>query len=109
MAAGARRLAEKLSAGGKVADVGCGHGASTISMAEAFPKSDFVGIDFHKPSIDHARDSANGQGNLRFEVARAQDFEGAGFDLVTVFDALHDMIRSAPRPMSAKRSSPTAR
>jgi len=84
-------VAEKLSAGGKVADVGCGHGASTIIMAEAFPKSDFVGIDFHKPSIDHARDAANGQGNLRFEVARAQDFEGAGFDLVTVFDALHDM------------------
>jgi SAM-dependent methyltransferase len=81
----------KLASGAKVADVGCGHGASTIIMAEAFPSSDFIGIDFHAPSIDHARAAANGQGNLRFAVAKAQDFDGAGFDLVTVFDALHDM------------------
>lgn len=84
-------VADKLAAGAKIADVGCGHGASTIIMADAFPNSSFIGIDFHEPSIDHARDAANGQGNLRFEVARAQDFAGADFDLVTVFDALHDM------------------
>jgi SAM-dependent methyltransferase len=84
-------VADKLAAGAKIADVGCGHGASTIIMADACPNSSFIGIDFHEPSIDHARDAANGQGNLRFEVARAQDFAGADFDLVTVFDALHDM------------------
>jgi SAM-dependent methyltransferase len=84
-------VADKLVSGGKVADVGCGHGASTIIMADAFPQSDFVGIDFHPASIDHAREAANGQRNLRFEVASGKDYDGAGFDLVTVFDALHDM------------------
>jgi len=84
-------VADKLMSGGKVADVGCGHGASTIIMAQAFPKSDFVGIDFHPASIDNAREAANGQVNLRFEVASGKDYDGAGFDLVTVFDALHDM------------------
>jgi len=84
-------VTDKLAAGAKIADVGCGHGASTIIMADAFPRSDFIGIDFHEPSIDHAKNAANGQGNLSFQVARAQDFDGAGFDLVTVFDALHDM------------------
>ena len=81
----------KLARGAQVADVGCGRGASTIIMADAFPSSNFVGIDFHEDSIDHAQSAANGQGNLRFEVARAQDYAGADFDLVTVFDALHDM------------------
>jgi trans-aconitate methyltransferase len=74
-----------------VADVGCGHGASTMLMAQAFPNSEFVGIDFHDASIDHARRHADGIGNARFEVARAQDFGGSGYDLVTMFDALHDM------------------
>jgi SAM-dependent methyltransferase len=84
-------MVEKLKRGAKVADVGCGHGASTILMAEAFPKSTFVGIDFHEESIRHARERANGLPNVRFEIGRAQDFEGAGFDLVAMFDALHDM------------------
>jgi SAM-dependent methyltransferase len=84
-------MAEKLEHGAKVADVGCGHGASTIMMAEAFPKSSFVGVDFHEPSISHARVQAQGLSNVRFELGRAQDFAGAGFDLVTMFDALHDM------------------
>lgn len=84
-------VAEKLTRGARVADVGCGHGASTFIMAEAFPKSEFVGIDFHPASIAHAREHANGYRNVKFEVARAQDYPGEGFDLVTIFDALHDM------------------
>ena len=84
-------VVEKLERGAKVADVGCGHGASTLIMAEAFPNSQFVGIDFHEASIEHARRHAGGLGNVRFEVARAQDYEGSGYDLVTMFDALHDM------------------
>ncbi|MDC7786474.1 class I SAM-dependent methyltransferase [Rhodoplanes sp. TEM] len=81
----------KLEAGARVVDVGCGHGASTLIMADAFPRSAFVGIDFHAPSIDHARSHLEGRRNVRFEVARAQDFAGHGFDFATLFDALHDM------------------
>lgn len=81
---------EKLERGARVADIGCGHGVSTETMAEAFPNSEFVGYDFHDASIVHAREN-NGRGNLRFETARAQDFDGKGYDLVTIFDALHDM------------------
>ncbi|MGK9170750.1 methyltransferase domain-containing protein [Inquilinus limosus] len=81
----------KLDRGAKVADVGCGHGASTLIMAQAFPNSEFVGIDFHEASIAHARELAGGLGNVRFEVARAQDYQGNDYDLVTLFDALHDM------------------
>jgi 2-polyprenyl-3-methyl-5-hydroxy-6-metoxy-1,4-benzoquinol methylase len=84
-------VVDKLKRGAKVADVGCGHGASTTIMAAAFPNSEFVGIDFHEASIAHARQHANGLANVRFETARAQDYAGAGFDLVTIFDALHDM------------------
>lgn len=84
-------VVEKLEHGARVADVGCGHGASTMIMAEAFPRSEFVGIDFHDASIAHARRQINGANNVRFETGRAQDFAGAGFDLVTMFDALHDM------------------
>jgi SAM-dependent methyltransferase len=84
-------VVDKLKRGAKVADVGCGHGSSTLLMAEAFPNSQFVGIDFHEPSIAHARGHVNGLRNVRFEVARAQDFQGAGYDLVAMFDALHDM------------------
>jgi SAM-dependent methyltransferase len=81
----------KLEHGARVADVGCGHGASTLIMAKAFPNSEFVGIDFHAASIAHAREHAGGLPNARFETGRAQDYQGSGFDLVTMFDALHDM------------------
>jgi ubiquinone/menaquinone biosynthesis C-methylase UbiE len=81
----------KLERGARVADVGCGHGASTLLMAQAFPNSEFVGIDYHEGSVAHARKQANGTSNVRFEVARAQDFSGGDFDLVAMFDALHDM------------------
>ena len=81
----------KLERGARVADVGCGHGASTLLMAQAFPNSEFVGIDYHDGSIAHARKQANGTSNVRFEVARAQDFSAGDFDLVAMFDALHDM------------------
>ncbi|SDO63118.1 Methyltransferase domain-containing protein [Filomicrobium insigne] len=84
-------VVEKLERGGKVADVGCGHGASTMIMAEAFPQSTFTGFDFHAPSIDIARSKSMGISNVKFEVAKAQDFTGEGYELVTIFDALHDM------------------
>jgi len=83
----------KLAAGATVADVGCGHGLSTIFMAEAFPQSQFTGFDFHEGSIDAAREHARQHGvrNVRFEVAKAKEFTGNGYDLVTFFDCLHDM------------------
>jgi 2-polyprenyl-3-methyl-5-hydroxy-6-metoxy-1,4-benzoquinol methylase len=84
----------KLEAGARVADVGCGHGASTILMAQAFPASDFVGFDYHAASIAEANARARRAGvadRCRFEVASAKDFPGRNYDLVTVFDALHDM------------------
>lgn len=83
----------KLKAGAKVADVGCGHGLSTILMAQAFPRSQFIGYDFHAASIAAATAHAASHGlkNLSFEVGRAQDFAGRGFDLITCFDCLHDM------------------
>ncbi|WLR95595.1 methyltransferase domain-containing protein [Shinella zoogloeoides] len=86
-------VVDKLKAGAEVADVGCGHGLSTILMAQAFPKSRFVGYDFHPASIAAATAHALAHGltNLRFEVGRAQDFEGRDFDLITCFDCLHDM------------------
>jgi SAM-dependent methyltransferase len=87
---------EKLQAGALVADIGCGHGSSTLLMAEAFPNSRFVGFDYHEPSIERANQLAAERGltNVRFEVAAAAEFpliDGEGYDLVTVFDALHDM------------------
>lgn len=86
-------VAERLARGARVADVGCGHGASTILMARAHPKSTFYGFDFHEPSIIAARDAARDAGvtNVRFEVATAQDFPGHDYDFVTFFDCLHDM------------------
>jgi SAM-dependent methyltransferase len=84
----------RLKAGAKVADVGCGHGASTLIMAEAYPASTFVGFDYHAPSIEYARNAAQAAGladRVRFETARAQDFPGDGYDLVAIFDALQDM------------------
>jgi SAM-dependent methyltransferase len=87
-------MVARLEAGAKVADVGCGHGASTLIMAEAYPKSSFVGFDYHAPSVEHARAAAQKAGlaeRVRFEVASAQDFPGSGYDLVAMFDCLHDM------------------
>src|SRR3954469_7936301 len=87
-------VVEKLEAGARVADVGCGHGASTILMAQAYPRSTFVGTDYHEGSIEAARRAAERAGvadRVTFEVASAKDFAGGPFDLVCVFDALHDM------------------
>jgi SAM-dependent methyltransferase len=84
----------KLNAGATVADVGCGHGASTILMAQAFPASSFVGCDYHEGSAATARRRAVSAGlgdRVRFEVASASSFPGTGYDLVTMFDCLHDM------------------
>jgi ubiquinone/menaquinone biosynthesis C-methylase UbiE len=84
----------KLEQGARVADVGCGHGASTILMAEAFPRSTFVGLDYHDGSIATAWERAEEAGvadRVRFDVAPAAGFAGSGFDLVTMFDCLHDM------------------
>ena len=84
----------RLEQGAKVADVGCGHGASTVIMAQAFPKSTFHGFDFHVPSIEQARqraaDAAVGD-RVQFTQATARDFPGGDFDLVCFFDCLHDM------------------
>jgi SAM-dependent methyltransferase len=84
----------KLERGAKVADVGCGHGASTIIMAKAYPKSKFVGYDYHAASIEVAKANARKEGvddRVSFEVASAKNYPGKDFDLVAVFDALHDM------------------
>jgi 2-polyprenyl-3-methyl-5-hydroxy-6-metoxy-1,4-benzoquinol methylase len=87
-------VVEKLEAGARVADVGCGYGSSTILMAQAYPNATFVGTDAHGPSIDAARKLAAQAGvadRCRFEVAPAKEVPGRGYDLVTVFDCLHDM------------------
>ena len=84
----------KLEAGARVADVGCGKGASTLLMAQAFPKSRFIGFDYHDKSIEGARDSAKRQGiaeRVTFDVASAKNFPGKDYDFVAVFDCLHDM------------------
>src|SRR5215211_2613936 len=84
----------KLEAGAQVADIGCGHGASTIIMAQAYPHSRFVGFDYHQPSIERAQKAAAKAGvadRCRFQVAPANAYPGAGYDLVAIFDALHDM------------------
>jgi SAM-dependent methyltransferase len=87
-------ISGNLENGGKVADVGCGHGASTLLMAKAFPNSKFVGFDYHEPSIRWAREQAQKAGiadRLTFEVAKAKEFPGQDYTLVTFFDCLHDM------------------
>jgi len=84
----------KLGRGASVADIGCGHGAATILLAEAFPNSSFVGFDFHAASITEATRKAAAAGvsdRVRFEVATAKEYPGTGYDLVACFDCLHDM------------------
>ena len=84
----------KLQSGARVADIGCGHGASTLLMAQAFPNSEFAGFDYHEPSIAHARNAATDAGiadRVSFEVAPAKAYPGTGYDLVAMFDCLHDM------------------
>ncbi|MBY3002949.1 class I SAM-dependent methyltransferase [Rhizobium leguminosarum] len=85
---------EKLKAGASVADVGCGHGASTILMAQAYPASRFTGFDYHGPSIERAKVAAKDAGvsdRVSFEQGSAAEFPGRGYDMVAMFDCLHDM------------------
>ena len=87
-------ITEKLEAGARVADVGCGHGASTIVMAEAYPNSQFYGFDSHTHSIEtagHRAEEAGVSDNIHFQVAKAKDYEETGFDLICFMDCLHDM------------------
>ena len=87
-------VVEKLERGAKVADIGCGAGASTIIMAAAYPKSAFIGFDYHDKSIARAREAVEEAGyipNLVFQLAKAKEAPGDGFDLVCCFDCLHDM------------------
>jgi SAM-dependent methyltransferase len=87
-------VCDKLKRGAKVADVGCGHGASTVVMAKEYPKSSFIGFDYHAPSVERARAAAREAGvekNCRFDVADSKKFPGSGYDLVAFFDCLHDM------------------
>jgi SAM-dependent methyltransferase len=84
----------RLNSGGRVADIGCGHGASTIIMARAFPNSRFFGFDNHEASIQHAREAAEAAGvsdRVTFAVADARAFPGEDYDLICFFDCLHDM------------------
>jgi SAM-dependent methyltransferase len=100
-------VVDTLTAGGTVADMGCGYGYSTIAMAEAFPASRFVGFDNHEPSIAAARALAADAGvsdRVRFEVASAGEFPGAGYDLITSYDCLHDLGDPAAAARHARRA-----
>lgn len=98
---------DKLKTGARVADVGCGHGASTILMAQAYPHSELVGFDYHEGSIAAARESARKAGasdRVRFEVSTAKEYSGRDFDFVTMFDCLHDMGDPAGAAAHVRRS-----
>lgn len=87
-------IEEKLKAGARVADIGCGHGSSTVIMAQAYPNSHFWGFDNHRSSIETARERAKVAGvadRVTFEVANASELPGENYDLITFFDCLHDM------------------
>ena len=87
-------VTDKLSDGALVADVGCGLGVSTLLMAEAYPATTFLGFDYHLPSIDAAREAARGAGledRATFQRSTAKDFPGQGYDLIAMFDCLHDL------------------
>ena len=106
-------VVERLEAGAKVADVGCGYGSSTILMAEAFPNSRFFGYDDHDGSIEtaqHAARDAELADRVNFEVAGSKAFPGSDYDLVAVFNCLRDMAtRREPRSTSARRYSKAGR
>jgi SAM-dependent methyltransferase len=87
------KVLEKLKKGAKVADVGCGFGITTLMMAKTYPNSTFSGFDFHKESIDKAKESARKENinNVKFEVASASEYSGSDYDFITFFDCLHDM------------------
>lgn len=100
-------LPEKLTAGGTVADVGCGHGHSTIIMAEAFPNSRFWGFDTHPASIEAARENARAagvEGRVTFETAAADTYPARAYDLICFFDCLHDMGRPVDAARHAHRA-----
>jgi 2-polyprenyl-3-methyl-5-hydroxy-6-metoxy-1,4-benzoquinol methylase len=96
----------KLKRGARAADVGCGHGASTILMAQAFPQSTFVGIDYHDKSIDTARQRAKAAGvsNVTFDVADATSYGGGPYDVIAFFDCIHDMADPAGAARHARKS-----
>lgn len=96
-----------LQRGARVADVGCGHGASTVLLAQAYPASRFMGFDYHAPSIEQARAAAQAAGlgeRVRFDVASSKDFPGEGYDMVAMFDCLHDMGDPVGASAHVKRS-----
>jgi ubiquinone/menaquinone biosynthesis C-methylase UbiE len=98
---------DKLQQGATVADIGCGHGASTVLMAQAYPNSSFIGYDYHAASIDTARKRAADAGvsdRVRFETASAKDYPADGYDLVTFFDCLHDMGDPVGAAVHARRA-----
>jgi 2-polyprenyl-3-methyl-5-hydroxy-6-metoxy-1,4-benzoquinol methylase len=97
---------DKLARGARVADVGCGHGASTILMAQAFPRSTFVGFDYHDSSTEIARQRATAAGlsNARFDCADAVSYDGGPFDVIAFFDCLHDMADPAGAARHARES-----
>ncbi|BBZ34033.1 class I SAM-dependent methyltransferase [Mycolicibacterium confluentis] len=99
-------MVDELEAGALVADVGCGHGVTTILMAQAFPKSQFVGIDYHDQSIETARTHAAeaGAANARFEVGDATSYPGGDYNLIAFFDCLHDMADPAGAARHARES-----
>ena len=99
-------VVRKLTAGGKAGDVGCGHGASTILMAKAFPNTEFVGIDYHRASIDTAKERAAQAGvpNARFEVGDATSYADRDFDFIAFFDCLHDMADPAGAARQARQA-----
>jgi SAM-dependent methyltransferase len=99
-------VVDKLKRGALTADIGCGHGASTILMAKAYPQSTFIGYDYHAPSIDTARERAKQAGvtNARFEVADAVSYKDKDFDLIAFFDCLHDMADPAGAAKHARQA-----
>jgi 2-polyprenyl-3-methyl-5-hydroxy-6-metoxy-1,4-benzoquinol methylase len=100
-------VVDRLTSGARVADVGCGYGISTVLMAQAFPKSTFVGYDSHEGSIEAATRRAKEAGvedRVRFEVRAAQDLPADGFDLVCMFDCLHDMGDPVSAAAAARRA-----